>query len=109
MQMIFEKKKLNINSNERKDLILKGKTIGTYNYGTYSKLAIMRAKAHKPIINYEDFICGLIHRYFEIEIDNANDIENAMRLCKEREDIELIDWINQQLYVLIKDYKNYEN
>ncbi|MFR4368858.1 MAG: hypothetical protein ACLT4F_08775 [Clostridia bacterium] len=106
MQMIFEKKKLNINSNERKDLILKGKTIGTYNYGTYSKLAIMRAKAHKPIINYEDFICGLIHRYFEIEIDNANDIENAMRLCKEREDIELIDWITDTLNEMSASYED---
>jgi hypothetical protein len=104
--MIFEKKKLNINSNERKDLILKGKTIGTYNYGTYSKLAIMRAKAHKPIINYEDFICGLIHRYFEIEIDNANDIENAMRLCKEREDIELIDWITDTLNEMSASYED---
>jgi len=106
MQMIFEKKKLNINSNERKDLILKGKTIGTYNYGTYSKLAIMRAKAHKPIINYEDFICGLIHRYFEIEIDNTNDIENAMRLCKEREDIELIDWITDTLNEMSASYED---
>jgi hypothetical protein len=104
--MIFEKKKLNINSNERKDLILKGKTIGTYNYGTYSKLAIMRAKAHKPIINYEDFICGLIHRYFEIEIDNTNDIENAMRLCKEREDIELIDWITDTLNEMSASYED---
>lgn len=106
MQMIFEKKRLDINSNERKDLILKGKTIGTYNYGTYSKLAIMRAKAHKPIINYEDFICGLIHRYFEIEIDNANDIKNAMRLCKERENIELIDWITDTLNEMSASYED---
>ena len=106
MQMCSVHSKLNINSNERKDLILKGKTIGTYNYGTYSKLAIMRAKAHKPIINYEDFICGLIHRYFEIEIDNANDIENAMRLCKEREDIELIDWITDTLNEMSASYED---
>lgn len=109
MQITVKSELIDVKSTEMKKLYLRNVYIGEYSYGDYSKLVRIKANNNHFLGSFENYICGLIHNYFKIDVLNKNDVKNAMELCKEKEHIELIDWINQQLYALIKDYKNYEN
>lgn len=109
MRITVKNELIDVKSTEMKKLYLRIVYIGEYSYGDYSKLVRIKANNNHFLGSFENYICGLIHNYFKIDVLNENDVKNAINLCKEKEQIELIDWINQQLYVLIKDYKNYEN
>lgn len=98
MKVMIDREKLDVNSFENRELYLKGQYVGTYNYGLYSKVIYVRAFIdNKPIGIFENFICGLLHKYFEVEIDNSADVISVMNLCKIKEKMELIDWINREL------------
>lgn len=45
-----------------------------------------------------------ISNYFGIETWSKEDIENAVIICKEKEGISLIDWINNTLLEMSKSY-----
>lgn len=49
-------------------------------------------------------LCKLISNYFGIETWSKEDIENAVIICKEKEGISLIDWINNTLLEMSKNY-----
>ena len=106
MKMSITTEELNPNSAKENDLILYGIRLGTYNYGVYSKILIMRMKANKPFATYEGFICNMIHNYFGIDAWSSSDIEKAKTICKEKEHIELIDWINNSLLEMSSNYED---
>lgn len=64
----------------------------------------MYAKVFLSFSLYKKFICKLISNYFDIETWSKEDIENAVIICKEKEGISLIDWINNTLLEMSKNY-----
>lgn len=46
----------------------------------------------------------MIHKHFNIEIDNKHDIEKAEKICIEKENCSLINWINDELKKLGDNY-----
>ena len=95
---------LNPNSTERKTLTLRGISVGTYNYGDYSKYALMRIQNRNPIAKFENCICGIISKYFDIPMNTADDVINAINICKEKENCTLEGWINTTLHKLGEGY-----
>lgn len=104
MKVTFKKETLNPNSIEKRDLYLRDKYVGQYDYGVYSKIVLLKAKKQELLPDYENFICGMIHKYFNIEIDNKHDIEKAEKICIEKENCSLINWINDELKKLGDNY-----
>ena len=107
MKVTVKSETLNPNSIEKRDLYLRNKYIGQYDYGVYSKIVLLKARKHELLPNYENFICGILHKYFNVDILNKKDVENVMKLCKEKEHIDLIDLVNNMLQEESKKY--YEN
>lgn len=104
MKVTVETRNLDIDSNEMKDLILRGVNIGKYNYSTYSKIQLAYMHKGDLIPNFPNYICGKLHKHFNVDILNKKDIENVMKLCKEKEHIDLIDWVNNMLQEESKKY-----
>lgn len=104
MKVTVKSETLNPNSIEKRDLYLRDKYVGQYDYGVYSKIVLLKAKKQELLPDYENFICGMIHKHFNVDILNKKDIENVMKLCKEKEHINLIDWVNNMLQEESKKY-----
>jgi hypothetical protein len=98
MKVMFESEQLDINSTEMKPMILRGVNIGEYSYGLYSKLQKKEIRERKDIIvSFENYICGIIHDYFQIDVLTANDVKNAEKICQEKFSISLNEWVNKEL------------
>ena len=95
MKVTFKKETLNPNSIEKRDLYLRDKYVGQYDYGVYSKIVLLKAKKQELLPDYENFICGMIHKH---------DIEKAEKICIEKENCSLINWINDELKKLGDNY-----
>ena len=104
MKLTVTSENLAINSKERRKLILRGITIGTYDYGDYSKYALIRIQNRNPIGKFENCVCGFISKHFGIPMNDANDVNYAIKICKDKYNCTLEDWVNNTLYELSKNY-----
>jgi predicted HicB family RNase H-like nuclease len=104
MKVTFKSETLNPNSTEMKPMILRGENVGEYSYGLYSKLQKQNMKEnHDTLGVFENYICGMIHKHFNINVITANDVKNAKKICQEKYGISLNEWINQELQSRLRE------
>ena len=104
MKLTVTLENLGINGKERRKLILRRTTIGTYDYGIYSKYALIRIQNRNPIGKFEKCVCGFISKYFDISMNDANDVNYAIKICKDKYNCTLEDWVNGALHKLGENY-----
>lgn len=104
MKVTVTSERLDINSKERKDLILRDINVGTYNYGDYSKLVFLKSREGRMLGDLENYICGLLHNYFKVDVLTSDDVLKLEKLCIEKEYCTLEEFINRQLKELTKKY-----
>ena len=104
MKITVTAEKLDINSKETKPLILRDINVGMYNYGDYSKLVFLKSREGRILGDLENYICGLLHNYFKVDVLTSDDVLKLEKLCEEKEHCTLEKWINNTLYELSKNY-----
>lgn len=84
MQLNIEKIVYDVNSTERKNLIIFDKNVGTYNFGIFSKWYLSRVQKTKTTIpNIGKYVCGLLCKEYQIDIKNLDILEIVEEKIKE--------------------------
>lgn len=85
MELTISKTIYDVNSSEEKELIIFNRPVGTYNFGLYSRWYLGRMKnTGRTIPDVGRFVCGLLCREFNIDINNVDALISVENNIKEQ-------------------------
>jgi hypothetical protein len=92
---------LDINSTEKMPLVLRGVNVGEYSWAQYSKLMKQYMQKEEPFGSFENFICGMLHEEFNVDILTADDAKRIEIICFEKTGKTIEQWIHDKLEEVI--------
>jgi hypothetical protein len=98
MKIIIENKNYNIKDNTMVKLNLRGINVGTYKQGDFDKWELNYIEKNNDIIpDIENYICGILHRKYNVPVITKLDVIEVERLLKTDTGLSIIDWFNNEL------------
>ena len=109
MKVTMQRIKIDENSTEMDELILRGVKVGEYSHGLFCKWHNSywkkKDESNPPLDLY---VCGKLHEKFEVDVLTKEDIFNVSKICKEKLNQTLIEFAIKLMEDEIKE-NNYDN
>jgi phage gp29-like protein len=96
MEMEFDD--MDVNDTSERELVMRNLPVGKYIVGRCNawEQDYMR-KNNRAITSIGNYVCGLLHRKYNIEIDNADDVRKAQDILQKEYGLTIIDCFNRLL------------
>jgi hypothetical protein len=98
VKMELEFDDMDINDTSERELVMRNLPVGTYIVGKYNAWELdYMDKNKRAITSIGNYVCGLLHHKYNIEIDNADDVRKAQDILKEEYGMPIIECFNRML------------
>jgi hypothetical protein len=98
VKMELEFDDMDVNDTSERELVMRGLPVGKYVAGKYYawELDFMN-RENRAITSIGNYVCGLLHYKYKIEIDNAEDVKTAQDMLQRDYGLSIIECFNRML------------
>jgi hypothetical protein len=98
VKMEFECSDMDVNDMSEAELVVRGLSLGKYIMGKRNAWEIdYFEKNGEPIADMSCYIAGLLHRKFNMEVKNADDVKAAQNILEEKYGMSIIECFYRML------------